>query len=149
MNIKIIPETKIIYRRRIGAYGMENKNLMEDFKRWLKNNELLNNESIILAIPRDNPQTTNPENCRYDVALIVDSFDNIEQLDIKKSILESSKYAIFSVEHTEQGVTHAMQTMFSEIASKGYNIDTQHPMIERYALKMVENNRCEICVPIL
>ncbi|MBP2097886.1 AraC family transcriptional regulator [Enterococcus rivorum] len=149
MNIKIIPETKIIYRRRIGAYGMENKNLMEDFKRWLKNNELLNNESIILAIPRDNPQTTNPENCRYDVALIVDSLDTIQQLDIKKGVLKSSKYAIFSVIHTEQAIIQAMQNMLPEIESKGYSFDTQHPMIERYAVKMVENNLCEICIPIL
>lgn len=149
MNIKQIPKKKIIYMRRTGAYGSENKSLMEHFKKWLKDNNLLNSESVILAIPRDNPQTTNPKNCRYDVALVVNSFDDIEQLDINKDVLRAGKYAIFTTEHTEEAITKAMKNMFSEMNDKGCSFNAQQPIIERYAVKMVENNKCEICVPIL
>ncbi|MGO2939028.1 MAG: hypothetical protein ACTIDA_00460 [Pseudolactococcus laudensis] len=41
MKIEQISETKIIYQRRIGAYGIENKNLMTHFKAWLKMHQLL------------------------------------------------------------------------------------------------------------
>ncbi|MGX7148426.1 AraC family transcriptional regulator [Enterococcus ureasiticus] len=148
MNIKQIPETKIIYMRRTGVYGIENKNLMENFKKWLKDNNLFNSDSVILAIPRDNPQTTDPKNCRYDVALVVNSFNDIEQLDINNDVLESGKYAIFTVEHTEEAIIKAMGNMFSEIDSEGHSLNARQPIIERYAVKMVENNKCEICVPL-
>lgn len=149
MDIKQIPATKIIYMRRVGAYGIENQNLMENFKKWLKDNHLFNSDSVILAIPRDNPQTTLAQNCRYDVALLVNSFDDMEQLDINKDVLEGGKYAVFTVEHTEEAIIKTMQTMFSEINAKGYSFNTQKSIIERYAVKMIENNKCEICVPVL
>lgn len=149
MKITQIPKTKIIYRSRIGAYGIENKKFMENFKQWLKDNNLFTNDSVVLAIPRDNPQTTDQQKCRYDVALVVESFEEVGQLSINIGILESGKYAVFTVEHTEKAIAKAMQHLLTEIASKGYSFNTQLPIIERYAVKRIENNKCELCIPIL
>jgi DNA gyrase inhibitor GyrI len=38
--------------------------------------------------------------------------------------------------------------IFPAIIKEGYKIDNK-PIIERYTLEMVENNFCEICVPII
>ncbi|MGM0123734.1 hypothetical protein IGI37_001108 [Enterococcus sp. AZ194] len=149
MNIKQISETNLIYKRRTGAYGVENKNLMEDFKKWLANKELLNDQSVILAITWDNPQTTKPEDCRYDVALVVEAFEETQQLMMNKAVLPSGKYAIFTIDHTENAIRETMQTMFSELASQGQSFDVQRPIIERYAVERIKVDQCEICVPLL
>ena len=73
MNIKIenIPAYRIAYIRQIGPYGISNVRTMEKLKEWAKSNHLFNDESIILGIVQDNPETTKPENCRYDTCIVV------------------------------------------------------------------------------
>ena len=152
MKIEQISETKIIYQRRIGAYGIENKNLMTHFKAWLKTHQLLKDDAVVLALAWDNPVTTTPQNCRYDVALTVDNFDTFEQLDassIKAGHLKASRYAIFTIAHTVEAIQQTMQNMFADLAQAGYTFNPQQPIIERYAMKMLKNDLCEICVPIL
>lgn len=69
--IENMPAYRIAYIRRIGPYGKNNVETMEELKRWAKNNDLLNDESIIIGIVQDNPETTKPENCRYDTCVVV------------------------------------------------------------------------------
>ncbi len=40
MNVEYVEETKIVYFRRIGSYGIENRELMQSFKRWVKSENL-------------------------------------------------------------------------------------------------------------
>lgn len=39
--------------------------------------------------------------------------------------------------------------MFPKINRRGYSFNMQLPVIERYAVQMVEINKCEIYIPIL
>ena len=152
MKIEQISETKIIYQRRTGAYGLENKSLMTHFKAWLKTHHLLTGDALVLALAWDNPERTAPQNCRYDVALTVNNFDVFEQLDassIKAGHLKAGRYAIFTIAHTEAAIQQTMQNMFADLAQAGYTFNPQQPIIERYAMKLLENDLCEICVPIL
>ncbi|GHU44058.1 hypothetical protein FACS1894193_11920 [Bacilli bacterium] len=50
MKIEQISETHLMYQRRIGAYGLANKHLMTDFKAWLKTQQLLTDDAVILAL---------------------------------------------------------------------------------------------------
>lgn len=71
MKIEYLKSTKVVYFRRVGIYGTENKLLMQSFKKWVKAEELFQ-ESTILGIALDNPQNTPAKDCRYDVCLITD-----------------------------------------------------------------------------
>lgn len=64
-----IPPSEVIYMRRTGAYGIENYKLMATFKEWLKENDLYNEDTVIYAIPMDNPEIVPPCQCRYDVCI--------------------------------------------------------------------------------
>ena len=55
LNIEEFKDIKIAYMRRVGKYGLENKQLMETFKAYLKNKNLFNEETTILGIALDNP----------------------------------------------------------------------------------------------
>ena len=55
-----IPPSEIIYMRITGEYGSENYKLMDTFKKWLKENNLYDEDTAIYAIPMDNPNFVRP-----------------------------------------------------------------------------------------
>ena len=58
MKIEEFKNITIAYMRRTGSYGPENKILMENFKEYLKEKHLLDQDSVILGIALDNPAFT-------------------------------------------------------------------------------------------
>ncbi len=148
MNIENIPAYEIAYIRRVGSYGVDNVQTMEKLKEWAKVNNLLKEQSIILGIAYDNAKTTNPENCRYDACIVV-SDDNCFNNDyINYGNVAGGDYAVFEISHTAEGVKKAWSDIFSELINRGYTFDESRPILERYVFEMVNNQYCEICVPI-
>ncbi|HCW54113.1 MAG TPA: hypothetical protein DG753_10320 [Clostridium sp.] len=62
--------------------------------------------------------------------------------------IKAGKYAVFTIEHTVEAVQEAWEKIFDEVLINGYKIDFSRDILERYAVKMVNNHKCEICVPI-
>ena len=149
MKIEMIPEAELVYIRRVGPYGLENIQTMEKLKAWAMVEGLLNDESIILGIPRDNPTVTKPEDCRYDAGLIVSAVQQISDDDVCFGRISSGEYAVFEIDHTAEALAQAWSQLFLELDKHGYKLDESRPIMERYAARMVKNHRCEICVPIL
>lgn len=147
VTIENIPAYRIAFIRSIGPYGSGNVQTMERLKEWARLNGLLNDESVILGIAQDNPETTKAENCRYDACLII-SNDDIEDDTIKKGQIAAGNYAVFTISHTAQAVTQAWNDIFPEMFKQGYLLDMSRPILERYSTKMVSKHLCEICVPI-
>lgn len=148
MQIEEIPTTNIIYMRRTGAYGSENQHHMETFKEWLRANNLFNEKMTILGIARDDPKVIVPEKCRYDVGLVVNKFADFNNLRILKTTIQTGKYVIFTVEHTDEAAVQFWQNLFEMLNESGLFLDAGRPIIERYQYKLVMNHLCEFCVPI-
>ena len=51
-----IPPAEVIYMRRTGEYGAGNRTLMDTFKNWVKENDLYGEDTVIYAVPLDNPE---------------------------------------------------------------------------------------------
>ncbi|MEH7126122.1 GyrI-like domain-containing protein [Bacillus sp. JJ1773] len=150
MNIKIekIPAYLIAYIRQIGPYGINNVQTMEKLKEWAKSNHLFNDESIILGIAQDNPETTKPENCRYDTCIVVSNDYSVTDGYVREGNIAGGRYAVFKINHTAEAVQKAWIDIFPELSRQGYQFDEARPILERYVVKMVKNHLCEICVPI-
>ncbi|WP_425806567.1 GyrI-like domain-containing protein [Desulfitobacterium sp. Sab5] len=148
MHIKVetLPKYRIAYVRQVGPYGPANIQAMEKLKKWAVEKNLLTESSIILGIPQDNPETTLPENCRYDACIVI-SMDYPIDASICESKLSGGKYVICEVKHTAEEIQKAWAEIFSALQNNGYEIDNK-PIIERYAGDMINNNLCEICVPV-
>jgi len=146
--IEKIPAYKIAYIRQIGPYGINNKQTMEKLKEWAKSNHLFNDESIIFGIAQDNPETTKPENCRYDTCIVVSNDYLVTDDYVREGDIVGGKYAVFKIKHTEEAVQKAWTDIFPELLRQGYQFDEARPIIERYIVKMVNNHYCEICVPV-
>jgi len=149
INIEMISSYKIAYIRRTGTYGSENVQIMEQLKSWARENDLLNETSIILGIAQDNPQLIEPKNCRYDTCLVVsDEFKaNNKYINFGKTM--GGKYCVFKISHTADAMQKAWMKIFSELSKRGYEFDDRRPSLERYKMEMVSEHYCEICVPIL
>jgi DNA gyrase inhibitor GyrI len=113
-----------------------------------KTRGVLDDEAIILGIAQDNPENTQPENCRYDACIVVSEDFIINDDRFNVGTLVDGKYAVFTIEHTMQAIQKAWGEIFPELLKQGYQIDETKPIIERYTAKMVSNHKCEICVPI-
>lgn len=143
-----IPSSKVIYMRRTGAYGIENYKLMDTFKKWVQENNLYNEDTVIYAIPMDAPEKVMPCQCRYDVCINKPENQTFELNQIGCRNLESGKYLIFLIPHTADAVQTAWQICFSELEKLGYLLDKSRPVIERYKKTLVDRHLCELCIPI-
>lgn len=143
-----IPSSKVIYMRRTGAYGIENYKLMDTFKKWVQENNLYNEDTVIYAIPMDAPEKVMPCQCRYDVCINKPENQTFELNQIGCRDLESGKYLIFLIPHTADAVQTAWQMCFSELEKLGYLLDKSRPVIERYKKTLVDRHLCELCIPI-
>lgn len=163
MKIEIIPPYKIAYIQHIGPYGNDNIQTMQKLKTWAKTNGLLHDNSIILGIAHDNPETTKPENCRYDTCLVISDNDCIGNNcayneaagnkvagneNVSVGSIVGGRYSIFKIYHTAEAVQQAWLEVFPELVKQGYTFDDTRTVLERYAVDMVNSHYCEICVPI-
>ena len=140
MKIETFQGITIAYMRRIGAYGPENRQLMEKLKAFLAQHGLL--KSTILGIPLDDPTITPAEQLRYDVGLIVPVHAAIP---LPTRSIDDGTYAVFEVQHTQQGVS----SFWQNIGQLTLSIDNKKPIIERYSSQKIVEHLCEFCIPII
>ena len=140
MKIETFQGITIAYMRRIGAYGPENRQLMEKLKAFLAQHDLL--KSTILGIPLDDPTITPAEKLRYDVGLIVPANATIP---LPTRSIDDGTYAVFEVQHTQQGVS----SFWQNIGNLTLSIDNTKPIIERYSSPKIAEHLCEFCIPII
>lgn len=143
MKTEKFENVTISYMRSVGEYGIKNMELMEKFKAFLKSQSLYNDDMIVLGIALDNPKTVSPDKLRYDVG-IISTETGIKGVDSRK--LDDGTYAIFEVEHTQEGVRNFWGNI--GVLSNEINIDFQKPIIERYTLDKINNHLCEFCIPL-
>ena len=144
LNIEEFKDIKIAYMRRVGKYGLENKQLMETFKAYLKNKNLFNEETTILGIALDNPMYVLEENQRYDVGAIISDPKNKYDLSIRN--IDDGRYAIFEVSHTEESVATFWNNI--QLLTADLPVDTTKPIIERYTFSKISLHLCEFCIPL-
>lgn len=144
-----IPSSDVIYMRRTGEYGIENYRLMDTFKKWIKENNLYGENTVIYAVPMDNPGTTEPAQCRYDVCIKQPPGRGLAQNQVRCRKLEGGKYVTFLIPHTAVAIQTAWNMCFSELEKSGYLLDKSRPVMERYKKTLVDRHSCGLCVPVL
>ncbi|BCG61134.1 AraC family transcriptional regulator [Paenibacillus sp. URB8-2] len=148
MNIKVetLPTYRLAYVRQVGPYGPANTQAMEKLKKWAEEKNLLTESAIILGIPQDNPETTLPENCKYDACIVISKDYSMDD-SICEGELSEGLYVVFKVKHIVEDIQKAWAKMFPALQNSGYQMDNK-PILERYTGDMINHHFCEICVPV-
>lgn len=151
-HLETIPPMDVFYLRRTGCYGEENALLMKRFQKWMKTHHLYSSDAVILALALDNPETTPPDSCCYDVCSpLCREFLCLEDIpsDMKTRQLAGGSCLVFELEHTAKAIQEAWTKFPEELNRLGYQLDPSRPVMERYFRQMVENHLCQLSVPIL
>ena len=143
MVIEEFRNIRIAYMRRTGEYGIRNKELMETFKAYLRDSNLLSADSTILGIALDDPYSVEKENLRYDVGLVVTGKENIG-LDVRE--IPDGRYAVFEIPHTTEAVSEFLNNLSSLLGK--LPVDRSKPVVERYNAAKISNHLCEFCIPL-
>ncbi|MGM0890810.1 MAG: AraC family transcriptional regulator [Bacillota bacterium] len=144
-KVETLPNYRIAYMRRVGPYGPANIEVMEKLKKWANEKNLLKSATL-LAIPQDNPETTHPENCRFDACIVISEDYQMDD-SMSERELSGGKYLIYEVKHTAEDIQKAYAYIFPSLQVNGYQIENK-PIFERYTGDMINNPDCEICVPV-
>lgn len=107
-KVETLPNYRIAYVRRIGPYGNANFEVMEKLKKWAKERNLLKS-AILFAIPQDNPETTLPENCRFDACIVISKDYQMDD-SIYEGELSGGKYLLYEVKHTAANIQKIVTT---------------------------------------
>jgi len=145
-TIHSLPKCRIAYVRQVGPYGPANSQAMEKLKQWAGERNLLTESAVLLGIPQDNPATTPPQNCRYDACIVLSEDQPIDD-SVGESEFPGGEYAVCIVNHTTDDVQKAWAELFPALQRSGYQLDDK-PIVERYTGEMIQNERCELCVPV-
>ena len=144
MLIEKFENTFIAYMQRIGNYGIENKKLMQKFKAYIKQKDLFNDNTTILAIAMDNPAINPVDKLRYRVGIVTNMNNKCSDLPIYK--IPDGFYAIFEVSHNEKDISEFWNNI--DKLTENLYIDNNRPIIERYSSKKISQHLCEFCIPI-
>ncbi|ETT37506.1 GyrI-like domain-containing protein [Paenibacillus sp. FSL K6-1122] len=149
MVIENLPSYRIAYVRQVGSYGPANSQAMEMLKSWARAKNLLTASTVLFGIPQDNPESTIPEDCRYDACIVISKDFPMDELtpDLNETELPGGQYLVCKVKHTTEAVQQAWTEIFPRLQSSGYTLDNK-PVMERYTGHLVNLDFCEICVPI-
>ncbi|MBM7542727.1 AraC family transcriptional regulator [Amphibacillus cookii] len=145
-KVETFPNYRTVFMRRIGQYGPANIEVMENLKKWAKERNLLES-AILFAIPQDNPETTLPDNCRFDACIVIPNDHQVVDDSVLEGHITGGKYLIYEVKHTAEDIQKAYSNIFQSLQNNGYKKDTK-PIMEKYIGDMVSNPYCEICVPV-
>ena len=142
--IESLPSKTVFYKRRVGAYGPENYALMESVKSHLKKEKIFTENTVIYGIALDDPTKISAEHCRYDVAVESDA----TILSMNSRELDSGEYAVFQIDHTSNAVSAFWNNFPLLLSQDSYTIDLSRPILERYKIDLINDERCEMLVPI-
>ncbi len=145
MIIETISNQPFYYLRRVGGFGEGNYHLMSQVKQVLITNKLMNKELVIYGIPQ---VRAIPEEAIYDVGFI--TTEKIEINELEQGTLLDGDYVIIEIEHTVEAVAKLWQKLTTVIfyQENNLNYDESRFIMERYKKELVDNGRCEFCIPV-
>ena len=149
MNVISLPRCSIAYLRRTGAYGAENRAVMERLLALAGQAGLLGPEAAILSIAWDDPVCTPPAACRYDACLVLQEGQTLSGADVRYGTLPGGRYAVFPIPHTEQAVSEAWLSTGRLLRETGCTADPGRPVMERYTPAGAQDGICEFCIPVI
>ncbi|MBN8202234.1 AraC family transcriptional regulator [Bacillus sp. NTK034] len=113
-----LPACTIVKRQSIGPYTQGIPDVWEEIYHWSKSRGLLNLNTMIAGVPRNNPYITPPEKSRYDCCIGVDESAVIDQDDELVYQFAGGKHVVYEF---EEPLPYSERSTFIECYSELYS----------------------------
>lgn len=97
VRIAAFPACSVIFTQRFGSYSHELVNTWEKVYRWAAARELVNQDTIMMGIPHNNPYITPEDQCRYDCCMTVPAGLPMHS-GVEQSVFQGGKHAVYEFE---------------------------------------------------
>jgi AraC family transcriptional regulator len=151
--IETLPDFRVACMRHTGPYGDGGiARLWEKMSKWCDEQGFRNPRHNMFGISRDDPNTTPPEQCRYDAAVEV-AADFVPTAEVSVDEIPSGTYACADFRGTAEEVGAAWHWFGGEwLASSGFRFDPR-PCFELYPANINTMPEpgifvCKICIPV-
>lgn len=152
MNAKImeLPEYKVAYVRKLGAYGKETcEQAFGELMQWAGPKGYLASGTMI-GVYWDNPEVTPPEKCRVDACISV-PLGTLPEKQIDIQTISGGRYAVCHFEIKTDSFQNAWDDAFQWLVKSGYECDDK-PSYERYHCSAEDHPEgkwvFDICIPL-
>ncbi|XIH31567.1 AraC family transcriptional regulator [Cytobacillus firmus] len=113
-----LPACTIVKRQSIGPYTQGIPDVWEEIYHWSKSRGLLNLNTMIAGVPRNNPYITPPEKSRYDCCIGVDESAITDQDDELVYQFAGGKHVVYEF---EEPLPYSERSTFIECYSELYS----------------------------
>jgi AraC family transcriptional regulator len=113
-----LPECTTVNRYNIGSYINGIPDVWEDLYRWSNARGLVEQDTMMFGVPRNNPYITLPENSRYDCRIAIPNREEINLDDEVTYTFSGGKYVIYFF---DEPVEYSERSMLIECYSELYS----------------------------
>ncbi|PLR66232.1 AraC family transcriptional regulator [Bacillus sp. UMB0893] len=119
-KVKIVhfPECKMINRYNIGSYISGIPDVWEDIYRWANARGLIDQDTLMIGVPRNNPYITPPEKSRYDCRIAIRNVEELKKDDEETYAFNGGKYVLYEF---EEPVRYSERSKLIECYSELYS----------------------------
>ncbi|TDL31788.1 AraC family transcriptional regulator [Jeotgalibacillus sp. S-D1] len=93
-----LPKVKAVFNQSTGPYTVGVEDRLEELYRWCEARDLIEENTLVMGIPKNNPYITPPEKCRYDCCISIHDGISAEAFDQMTSDFKGGKHVIFVFE---------------------------------------------------
>jgi AraC family transcriptional regulator len=153
VQIKTLPAMHVAYMRHTGPYGGPGiAQQWIDFGAWATAQGLMQPRRRMLGISLDNPMTTPPAQCRYDLCIEVDA-GFAPDGEVALQDFPGGRYACVPFQGTAMAIGAAWMQVFAQWLPQGGHQPTGQPALEFYDTDFAFDTEtgafnCELCVPV-
>lgn len=76
----------------------------------------------MFAIPLDNPETTPPNQCRFDACIVIPNDFQVDNSVLERE-LSGGEYYVYEVKHTTEEIQKAYPAIFQHLQNNNFQID--------------------------
>ncbi|MEH7525604.1 AraC family transcriptional regulator, partial [Bacillus sp. JJ1503] len=119
-KVKIIemPVCATVNRQSVGPYTRGIPGVWEDIYHWSKSRDLLNNNTFLFGVPRNNPYITPPEKSRYDCRIAINEEDLSKVDDELTYLFKGGKHVVYEF---DEPVMYSERSKLIECYSELYS----------------------------
>jgi AraC family transcriptional regulator len=151
-EIRILPEQRVLFVRRMGRYDKAANEAWVELMKFANSRRLMGKETRFIGLSNDSPEITVEERLRYDACIMIDK-DVMPEGEIGVQTIKGGRYAVFLHKGTYEKFGEIYNAIFSSWLQASDEKLRDAPCFEVYLNRAPrrtkpENLRTEIFVPI-